>query len=57
MKNKSIFIGIFLALSLSLSVGMLAFGTSGAAANERLAEMPSIKTEDGRINTDYLSQL
>lgn len=60
MKNKivsTLFAGIFLALCLSLSVGTLIFGPAGAAANERLAELPSFKTEDGRINTDYLGQL
>ena len=57
MKNKIIFIGVFLALCLSLSIGTLLFGPAEAAANERLAELPSIQTEEGRINTDYLSQL
>lgn len=60
MKNKvflALFAGVFLALCLSLSLGTLVFGPAGAAANERLAELPSIKTEDGRINTDFLQQL
>ena len=57
MKNKILFIGIFLALCLSLSIGTLLFGPADAVANERLAELPSIQTEDGRLNTDYLSQL
>ena len=57
MKNKILFIGIFLALCLSLSIGTLLFGPADAVANERLAELPSIQTEDGRINTNYLSQL
>ena len=57
MKNKIIFIGVFLALCLSLSIGTLLFGPAEAAANERLADLPSIQTEEGRINTDYLSQL
>lgn len=57
MKNKILFICIFLALCLSLSIGTLLFGPADAAANERLAELPSIQTEEGRINTDYLSQL
>lgn len=57
MKNKILFICIFLALCLSLSIGTLLFGPADAAANERLAELPSIQTGEGRINTDYLSQL
>lgn len=60
MKNKisyALFTGVFLALCLSLSVGTLLLGPSDAAANERLAEMPSLITEDGSINTGYLSQL
>ena len=60
MKNKlisSLFVALFLVLCLSLSVSTLIFGTSGAAANEQLAEIPAFKTEDGRINTDYLMQL
>ena len=60
MKNKLIywlFTIAFLALCLSLSVGTLLCGTSGTAANEKLAEMPSLMTEEGRLNTDYLAQL
>ena len=56
MKNKILFVAVFLALCLSLSVGTLLFGPAGAAANERLTEMPSIKTEEG-LNASYLSQL
>ena len=60
MKNKIlslIFVGLFLALCLALSVSTLMFGPAGAAANERLAEMPAVRTEDGSINTNYLTQL
>lgn len=57
MKNKILFIAIFVALCMSLSVLTLLFGPAGAAANERLAEMPSVQTEDGKLNTGYLSQL
>jgi len=59
MKNKIIstsFVVLFLTLCLSLSLGTLLFGPAGAAANERLAELPALKTEEG-INWDYLSQL
>lgn len=60
MKNKIIsflFVGAFLVLCLSLSVSTLLFGPAGAAANERLAEMPTFKTTDGGINAEYLTQL
>lgn len=60
MKNKIIyglFVAAFLMLCLSLSVGTLLYGPAGAAANERLAELPSLKTEEGKINTDYLGEL
>lgn len=60
MKNKLIyplFVGVFLMLCLSLSIGTLIAGPADAAANEKLAQMPSFKTEDGRINTGYPAQL
>ena len=60
MKNKIfslMFVGLFLLLCLSLSVGTLLLGPSDAAANERLAEMPSVRMEDGSLNTEYLTQL
>lgn len=53
----ALFVAVFLLLCLSLSLGTLLFGTSGAAANEQLAEMPSLRTEEGAFNTAYLSQL
>lgn len=59
MKNKILsasFVVLFLALCLSLSLGTWIFGPAEAAANERLAELPAFKTEEG-INWDYLSQL
>ena len=59
MKNKIIsilLITVFLGLCLSLSVGTLIFGPAGAAANEKLAEFPALKTEEG-INQDFFSQL
>ena len=60
MKNnmmRALFVGLFLVLCLSLSVGTLVFGPAGAAANERLTEMPSLTAKDGQFNTDYLQQL
>ena len=60
MKKKllgGIFIGLALALCLTLSVGMLVAGPSEAGANERLSDKPSLKTEEGKLNTSYLSEL
>ena len=58
MKNRVIsivFATLFLLLCLSLSVGTLLFGPAEAAANEKLAKLPSIKTSDGAFNADYLA--
>ena len=60
MKNnviRPLFVGLFLILCLSLSVGTVVFGPAGAAANERLTEMPSLTTKEGKLNTAYLQQL
>ena len=60
MKNSltsALFVGVFVALCLVLSVTTLVFGPSDSAANEQLSEKPTIKNEDGSFNTDYLSQL
>ena len=54
---SSLFIGVLLALCLSLSLTTIIFGTSDSAANEQLSEKPEIKDPEGGINTDYLSQL
>lgn len=53
---SSIFVALFLLLCVSLSVSTLLFGPADAAANERLAEFPAVKTEEG-INWDFLSDL
>ena len=50
-----LFIGLFLTLSLALSVGMFFAGPAQPAANEILAEAPALKTEDGGANWDVLS--
>ena len=60
MKKKiisNIFVAVFLILCLSLSIGTLAFGPSGAAANERLTEFPQLTAEDGKPNWEFLPQL
>ena len=59
MKNSltsALFVGVFLALCLVLSLTTLIFGPSQSAANEQLSEKPVLKNEEG-LNTDYLSQL
>ena len=59
MKNniiQALFVGVFLALCVCLSLGTLVFGTADSAANEQLSEIPSIKTEEG-FNTGYLADL
>lgn len=60
MKQKlfsGIFILLFLALCLTTVVGMALFGPSSAAANEQLQQTPSLTGKDGKLNTDYLSDL
>lgn len=52
---KKVFIGLFLALSLTLSVGMFFAGPAQPVANELLAEPPSFTKEDGGVNTDILA--
>ena len=60
MKNKmisSLFVGLFLLTCLSLSVLTPVFGPAGAAANEKLAELPAVTTVDGAVNTNFLADL
>lgn len=52
-----LFVGLFLALCLTLSVGMLLTPAADAAANEQLAQMPRAQNADGSINTEYLAGL
>ena len=59
MKNKIIsilFAVVFLTLCMSLSIGTLVFGPAGAAANEKVAEFPALKTGEG-INKDFFADL
>lgn len=51
------FILLFFLLCLIPSVGMLAAGQSQAGGNEVLAALPALRDGEGRLNTDYLSQL
>ncbi len=59
--KKNLLFGAFLALCLGLclvlSLGMLAAGPSGAAANEQLSPAPAWQQKDGSWNVDYPGQL
>lgn len=60
MKQKlfnGIFVLLFLLLCLTTVVGMAVWGPSSAAANEQLQQRPALTNKDGKLNTDYLSQL
>lgn len=60
MKKKLLcgaFVAIFLVLCMILSVGMIIAGPSEAGGNERLSEKPALLTEEGTLNTSYLSEL
>lgn len=52
-----LFLGLFLAVSLTLSVGMLIAGPSDAGANERLSDAPQWQDKEGNWNKNYLSDL
>ncbi len=60
MKQKiflSTFIGLFLAISLTLSIGMVFAGPSQAGANELLSAAPKWRNSDGSMNREFLSDL
>lgn len=50
-----IFAAGILALCLSLSVGTVVFGPSGAGANEQLSQKPEWTDKDGNWNPDFLA--
>lgn len=52
----ALFVCVFLLLSMTLSLGILAAGPSEAGANERLSKAPVLMDEDGKLNTSYLSE-
>lgn len=54
--KRSLFL-LILAMSLTLSLGMLWAGPSPAGANEQLAQLPSLTDKDGSWNNDYPAQL
>ncbi len=60
MKKKLLcllFIGLFLALCLLPSLGLLLGHGSGAAANQQLASEPKLTKRDGSFNLQYPEQL
>lgn len=61
MKKKAVLsvlmAGAFLLLCLIPSVGMLTGGPSPLLANETAPRTPSLKTPDGRLNENFLSEI
>lgn len=60
MKKKvllCLFLGLFLAVSLTLSVGMALAGPSAAGANEKLSDAPQWTDKVGKWNLNFLSDL
>ena len=60
MKNKILsllFTGVFFAVCLVPSVGLLLTGGSPAGANEVLSPRPRLQNRDGSVNTEVLSDL
>ena len=51
------FLCLTLCLCLSLCVGILFTGPSQAGANEQLADAPKLLTEEGTLNSNYLSDV
>ena len=59
MKNKKfyvLFIAVFLAACMFPSLGMVIFGESEAAANEILAQRPSLTTPEGGFNGSFTDE-
>jgi len=50
-----VFVGLFLAICLTFSLGTLAFGTSQAGANEQLQRQPAWLDKNGKRNDNVLS--
>lgn len=53
----AVFLGLFLLLSITLSVGMAVMGPSQAGANEQLSNAPQWTDKEGNWNQNYLSDL
>ncbi len=52
---NGLFLGVFFALCLTLSLGMLIAGPAPAGANEVLAQPPQVFDREGAFNADLLS--
>lgn len=60
MKRKillSVFLVLFFVVSLTFSLGIVAFGESKAGGNEVLSNAPEFKLKDGSWNQNYLADL
>ena len=55
-KGKLIYCILFFAICLSPSLGMLVTKQETSSENRQLSEFPSPKTEEGKINVEWLSQ-
>ena len=55
-KGKLIYCILFFAICLCPSLGMLVTKQEASSENRQLSEFPSPKTEEGKINVDWLSQ-
>ncbi len=53
----SVFLVLFFSISLTFSLGMVAFGESKAGGNEVLSNAPEFKLKDGSWNENYLADL
>ena len=52
-----VFIALCLCVCMVLSVGMLFRPTTEPIGNEKRATLPSLFTEDGAFNTDYMTEI
>ncbi|MBR5095191.1 MAG: hypothetical protein IK095_08855 [Oscillospiraceae bacterium] len=52
---SKLYIGLCLALCLSLSLGIFVLGPAQAAGNERLAPAPALRSADGSLNAAFLN--
>ena len=55
-KGKLIYCMLFFAICLCPSLGMLVTKQEASSENRQLSEFPSPKTEEGKINVEWLSQ-
>lgn len=60
MKRKillSVFLVLFFSISLTFSLGIVAFGESKAGGNEVLSDVPKFKLKNGSLNLNYFADL